>query len=127
LLRAGLKSGHRVLDVAIGTGLIASSAQQIVGPRGTVTVLLLEVSSPSGAIYRTTLARYLGRGVLFLSYWITRQPKVRTLMTYHWETMKDRVPPSAIIDAIESAEFTRVVSESWFDMFRSYTDRKSEA
>src|ERR1700743_3868475 len=36
LLRAGVKPGQRLLDVAIGTGLIAEAAQRIVGPAGAV-------------------------------------------------------------------------------------------
>jgi demethylmenaquinone methyltransferase/2-methoxy-6-polyprenyl-1,4-benzoquinol methylase len=190
LVRAGLKAGDHLLDVAVGTGLIASSALKIVGSDGVVigldiseamldearrkldiplvqgtaealpfadetldflvmgyairhiadldkcllefrrvlkpggTILLLEVSSPSRPIYRTTLARYLGRGVPFLSQLVTRQPKVRTLMTYHWETMKDCLPPSAIIDAVKGAGFASVVCEGWFDLFRSYAGRK---
>src|ERR1700712_5324855 len=36
LLRAGLKPGHRLLDVAIGTGLIAEAARGIVGPAGEI-------------------------------------------------------------------------------------------
>jgi len=98
---------------------------RVVKPGG--TVLLLEVSCPSRTIYRTTLARYLGRGVPYLSYWITREPKVRMLMADHWETMKDPLPPSAITDSMKAASFTRVVCEGWFDLFRSHAGRKSEA
>jgi demethylmenaquinone methyltransferase / 2-methoxy-6-polyprenyl-1,4-benzoquinol methylase len=36
LRRAGLVPGMRVLDVAVGTGLVASGAQRIVGPSGFV-------------------------------------------------------------------------------------------
>ncbi len=36
LRRAGLQPGHTVLDVAVGTGLIAQSALQIVGANGAV-------------------------------------------------------------------------------------------
>src|SRR5687768_6066509 len=36
LRRAGLATGMRALDVAIGTGLVAREAIEIVGPRGTV-------------------------------------------------------------------------------------------
>jgi len=36
LLRAGLKPGMRMLDVAIGTGLVAREAARIVGDRGVV-------------------------------------------------------------------------------------------
>lgn len=190
LLRAGLQPGHRLLDVAIGTGLIAASAQEIVGPTGAVfgidlseamlaecrhkldipliqgladrlplgdgtvdivtmgyairhiddldacfrefhrvlrpggILLLLEVSSPTKPIYRTTLARYLGRAVPVLSRWITRQPKIRALMAYHWETMENCVAPAAIEAAMGRAGFGSVVCECWFDLFRSYSCRK---
>jgi demethylmenaquinone methyltransferase/2-methoxy-6-polyprenyl-1,4-benzoquinol methylase len=36
LVRAGLAPGHRVLDVAIGTGLVARQAAAITGPQGLV-------------------------------------------------------------------------------------------
>jgi demethylmenaquinone methyltransferase/2-methoxy-6-polyprenyl-1,4-benzoquinol methylase len=190
LLRAGLKPGQTVLDVAIGTGLIAEEALRIVGGKGAVigldlsdamlaearrkldipliqgaaetlpladetidfvvmgyairhipdlhacfgefqrvlkrggTLLLLEVSSPTRAVFKTTLAQYLGRGVPRLSQWVTRQPKVRNLMNYHWETMENCVAPPVILDAMARAGFVRLVCESWFDLFRSYAGRK---
>jgi len=190
LLRAGLKPGQTVLDVAIGTGLIAEEALRIVGAEGRVvgldlsdamlaearrkldipliqgtaealplagesvdfvvmgyairhipdlkacfsefqrvlkrggTLLLLEVSSPTRAVFKSTLAQYLGRGVPRLSQWVTRQPKVRSLMNYHWETMESCVAPSAILDAMAGAGFARPVCETWFDLFRSYAGRK---
>jgi demethylmenaquinone methyltransferase / 2-methoxy-6-polyprenyl-1,4-benzoquinol methylase len=37
LLRAGLRAGDEVLDVGIGTGLVAREALQIVGPAGRIT------------------------------------------------------------------------------------------
>jgi demethylmenaquinone methyltransferase/2-methoxy-6-polyprenyl-1,4-benzoquinol methylase len=189
LLRAGLAAGKTVLDVAIGTGLIAEEAARIVGPSGTVigldlsdamlaearrkldipliqgtaealpladqsvdfivmgyairhiadlgacfeefrrvlrrggTLLLLEVSSPTRAVFKTTLAQYLGRGVPRLSQWVTRQPKVRSLMNYHWETMESCVPPTVILDTMTRSGFLQPVCESWFDLFRSYAGR----
>jgi demethylmenaquinone methyltransferase / 2-methoxy-6-polyprenyl-1,4-benzoquinol methylase len=36
LLRAGLASGHRVVDVGIGTGLVAREAARIIGDRGSL-------------------------------------------------------------------------------------------
>jgi len=191
LIRAGLKPGQRVLDVAIGTGLIAEAATHIVGPSGAVfgldlseamlaeaqrkldipliqgladslpladgtidvivmgyairhiddldacfrefrrvlapggILLLLEVSSPTRPIYRTTLARYLGRGVPMLSRWITRQSKVGALMAYHWETMENCVAPAVIEATMTGAGFTGVVCEGWFDLFRSYAGRRA--
>jgi demethylmenaquinone methyltransferase/2-methoxy-6-polyprenyl-1,4-benzoquinol methylase len=190
LRRAGLKRGQKVLDVAVGTGLIAASALEIVGADGAVigldlseamlaearrklgipliqgmaealpfadesidfmvmgyairhipdidicfrefrrvlkdggTLVLLEVSSPARAIYRTTLAQYLGRGVPRLCQWITRQPNIRALMIYHWETMESCVAPSEISDAMARSGFSRLVCEGWFDLFRSYVGQK---
>jgi demethylmenaquinone methyltransferase / 2-methoxy-6-polyprenyl-1,4-benzoquinol methylase len=190
LLRAGVKPGQRLLDVAVGTGLIAEAAQRIVGPAGAVVgidlseamlavcrhkldipliqgladrlplgdatvdvvtmgyairhiddlaacfgefarvlkpggiLLLLEVSSPTKPIYRTTLARYLGRAVPILSRWITRQPKIRALMDYHWETMENCVTPATIQTSMADAGFAEIVCECWFDLFRSYSARK---
>jgi demethylmenaquinone methyltransferase / 2-methoxy-6-polyprenyl-1,4-benzoquinol methylase len=190
LRRAGLKPGHKMLDIAIGTGLIAASARSILGGNGAVIgldlseamlaqarrkldipliqgnadtlpigdasldflvmgyairhiadlgacfrefrrvlkpggiVLLLEVSSPTNAIYRSTLARYLGRAVPLLSRWATRQPKVRALMDYHWETMENCVSPAVILQSLTEAGFSDLVCETWFDLFRSYAGRK---
>lgn len=190
LRRAGLKPGHRVLDVAIGTGLIAAAAHDIVGPDGDIIgldlseamlaearrkldisliqgladqlplaaatvdlvvmgyairhiddldacfrefrrvlkpggiLLLLEVSSPTKPIYRTTLAQYLGRAVPVLSRWITRQPKIRALMAYHWETMENCVSPAVIEQTMVRAGFSDVVCEGWFDLFRSYAGQR---
>ncbi len=89
------------------------------------TLLLLEVSMPTRTLYRRTLARYLGRGVPLVSQWITRSPRVKSLMDYHWETMADCVPPSVILAALGAAGFQQVVCEDWFDMFRSYAGRKA--
>ncbi|HEY1857091.1 class I SAM-dependent methyltransferase [Acidocella sp.] len=190
LLRAGLKSGQTVLDVAIGTGLIAQAALPIVGAHGKVigldlseamlkearrrldipliqgtaetlpladetvdfivmgyairhiadleacfnefrrvlrrggTLLLLEVSSPTRPIFKSTLAQYLGRGVPRLSQWVTRQPKLRSLMTYHWETMEACVPPPVILDTMARSGFGPLVCEGWFDLFRSYAGQR---
>ena len=39
LLRAGLREGHKVLDVGAGTGVVSMLAQEIVGANGEVTAL----------------------------------------------------------------------------------------
>ena len=88
------------------------------------TVLVLEVSQPISAVYRLTLTRYLGWVVPRLSHWITRQRNVRKLMAYHWRTMETCVAPRTILDALENAGFTKLICETWFDLFRSYSGRK---
>lgn len=193
LIRAGVAPGQQVLDVAVGTGLIAASARRIVGSSGLVVgidlseamleacrrkldipliqgladrlpladasmdvitlgyairhiddldacfrefrrvlrpggiFLLLEVSSPTRPIYRSTLARYLGQAVPLLSRWVTRQPKLAALMEYHWETMENCVAPDIIQAAMARAGFEGVICEGWFDLFRSYWGRKGKA
>lgn len=97
--------------------------QRVLKPGG--TALLLEVSSPANLVYRSTLARYLGKGVPLLSRLVTRQPKIRTLMDYHWETMENCVPPTTIIKGLREAGFAEIVCETWFDLFRSYWGRKA--
>ena len=192
LVRAGLNSGQTVLDVAIGTGLIAQAALQIVGAHGEVigldlseamlkeaqrklgipliqgmaealpladasvdfvvmgyairhiadlhaclnefrrvlrpggTLLLLEVSSPTRTVFKSTLAQYLGRGVPRLSQWVTRQPKLRRLMDYHWETMETCIAPPVILDTMARSGFERLTCEGWFDLFRSYVGQRQD-
>jgi demethylmenaquinone methyltransferase / 2-methoxy-6-polyprenyl-1,4-benzoquinol methylase len=192
LLRAGLKPGQTMLDVAIGTGLIAQAALPIVGDRGTVigldlseamleaarrkldipliqgmaealpladesvdfvvmgyairhiadlescfrefkrvlrrdgTLLLLEVSSPGRAIFKSTLAQYLGRVVPRLSHWATGKKELRSLMDYHWQTMEDCVPPQSILDAMARSGFVRLTCEGWFDLFRAYVGQRED-
>lgn len=52
LLRAGLSPGHRVLDVAAGTGLVSRAAAEIVGAEGLVVAL-----DPSEGMLRQAAGR----------------------------------------------------------------------
>lgn len=62
LLRAGLHTGDHVLDVAIGTGLVAREAIAIVGPRGSVMGLDPSLGMVSQARRSLDLPIVLGRG-----------------------------------------------------------------
>ena len=60
LVRSGLSSGMRVLDVAIGTGLVAREALRVVGPRGAVAGV--DVSAGMLAHAAATLPIRLAQG-----------------------------------------------------------------
>jgi demethylmenaquinone methyltransferase/2-methoxy-6-polyprenyl-1,4-benzoquinol methylase len=87
------------------------------------TLLLLEVSSPTRPVFKTTLAQYLAHLVPRLSHWITGQAKLRSLMDYHWETMEACIAPSIILETMAQAGFETLVCERWFDLFGSYAGR----
>ena len=62
LTRAGLQPGMQVLDVAIGTGLVAHEASAIVGASGQVIGLDPSIGMITEARRRLALAMILGRG-----------------------------------------------------------------
>lgn len=64
LLRAGLQPGMRVLDVAMGTGLVAREALAVVGASGQVIGLDPSIGMVSEARRSLDLAVVLGRGEL---------------------------------------------------------------
>jgi demethylmenaquinone methyltransferase / 2-methoxy-6-polyprenyl-1,4-benzoquinol methylase len=64
LLRAGLKPGMRVLDVAMGTGLVAREAMALVGGSGQVIGLDPSIGMVSEAKRTLELSVVLGRGEL---------------------------------------------------------------
>lgn len=64
LLRAGLKPGMRVLDVAMGTGLVAREAMALVGAPGQVIGLDPSIGMVSEAKRTLELSVVLGRGEL---------------------------------------------------------------
>lgn len=191
LIRAGLRPGLRVVDVAVGTGLVAREAVTVLGREGDVIgvdlshamlavarahlgialiqataeqlplaaetadfvtmgyalrhmsdllsafrefhrvlrpggrLLLLEIARPSKRLGRLALSFYIGRAAPWLGRWITGQPVARTLMRYYWETIENCVPAAAILDALAQSGFTAIDCRTDFDVFRSYTGRKS--
>jgi demethylmenaquinone methyltransferase/2-methoxy-6-polyprenyl-1,4-benzoquinol methylase len=64
LLRAGLKSGMHVLDVAMGTGLVAREAMALVGAAGQVIGLDPSIGMVSEAKRTPAFSVVLGRGEL---------------------------------------------------------------
>jgi demethylmenaquinone methyltransferase / 2-methoxy-6-polyprenyl-1,4-benzoquinol methylase len=190
LLQAGLRPGMKVIDVAVGTGLVAREALAITGDFGAVigvdvseamlaiarrklgipliqgtaealpvsdeaadfvtmgyaarhvadlevafrealrvlrpngTLLLLEISTPRRRLTRMLASTYIGGLVPLLSLITTGNPRARTLMRYHWETIVKCVPPRAIAQAMRESGFREVNCQTDLDLFQCYTGRK---
>lgn len=187
---AGLRPGLQVVDVAVGTGLLAREALAIVGDRQAVigvdvseamldiarknlgiplvqgtaealplanetadfvtmgyalrhvadleavfcecmrilrpkgTLVLLEISMPRSKLNRMLASIYIGAIVPSLSLLRTGDPRARTLMRYHWESIVKCVPPEAVIQAMGEAGFRNVESRTELDLFRCYIGHK---
>lgn len=188
---AGLRPGHHVVDVAVGTGLLAREAVTITGDRRSVigvdvseamlaiarknlgiplvqgtaealplapaivdfvtmgyalrhiadletafreasrvlrldgTIVLLEISAPQKKLNRAVASAYIGGILPLLSLLTTRDPRARTLMRYHWETIVKYVPPEAVMNAMRVSGFHNVSCWTEFDLFRCYIGHKS--
>lgn len=185
--RHGLKPGHRVLDVACGTGLVAVEAARILGTAENITcldpsagmlavaqkklaatfvqgraealpfadnafdfltmgyalrhvtdlettfreyrrvlrpggtVLILEVTKPSGALARFFFRLYFGRIYPALTQLFTRSRDAREMMAYYWETMEACVPPEDVLRAMEAAGFSTVKRKRMGGLFSEYS------
>ena len=188
--RHGLKPGHRVLDVACGTGLVAVEAARILGSAENITcldpssgmlaearkklaatfvqgraealpfpdnsfdfltmgyalrhvmdlettfreyhrvlrpggtVLILEVTKPSGAVGRFLFRLYFGRIYPALTQLFTRSRDAREMMAYYWETMDACVPPAEVLAAMRAGGFANAKRVHMGGMFSEYTGRK---
>ncbi|MGB8181920.1 MAG: class I SAM-dependent methyltransferase, partial [Stellaceae bacterium] len=188
---AGLRPGQHVVDVAVGTGLLAREAVSITGDRRSVigvdvseamlaiarknlgiplvqgtaealplapgiadfvtmgyalrhiadleaafreasrvlnsdgTIVLLEISAPRKKFNRAVASAYIGGVVPLLSLLATRDPRARTLMRYHWETIVNYVPPEIVMRAMRDGGFHNVCCWTEFDLFRCYIGHKS--
>lgn len=193
LRQAGLRPGRQVVDIAVGTGLLAREAVALTGERRTVigidvseamlavaqrnlgiplvqgaaealpladevanfvtmgyalrhvadleatfrearrvlrpsgTLLLLEISTPRQWLSRMLASGYIGGLVPLLSRLMTRDPRARALLRYHWETVMNSVPPEAVMRALTESGFHAVDCRSEFDLFRCYVARKPSA
>jgi demethylmenaquinone methyltransferase / 2-methoxy-6-polyprenyl-1,4-benzoquinol methylase len=190
LQQAGLRPGMQVVDVAVGTGLLAREALTIVGDRRAVigidvseamlavahknlgipliqgvaealpfadevadfvtmgyalrhvadlvatfrealrvlrpngTLLLLEIGTPRKQLTHMLASAYIGGIVPLLSLVTTGDPRARTLMRYHWETIVNCVPPEIIMRAMRDSGFHEVDCRTELDLFRCYIGRK---
>jgi len=97
--------------------------RRVLRPGG--TLLILEVTKPSGRVGAFLFRLYFGRIYPFLTRLFTRSRDAATMMTYFWETMDACVPPAAVLDALKSAGFTRATREPLLGLFSEYIATKT--
>ncbi len=173
LQRAGLKTGMRIVDIGIGTGLVAREAVKLTGDPALVVgvdpsigmmsqahlpgvqliegraeaipfpdasfdflsmgyalrhisdlsaafsefhrvlkpggrLCLLEITKPERAWSQALLKAYMRGVVPVLARLVGGSAESAKLWRYYWDTIEACVPPSGVIDALESAGFTGV-------------------
>lgn len=190
LTRAGLSEGMDVLDVATGTGPVAKSAKEIIGPSGQLlgldhsinmmkearkavsvpfiqsdagklpfpdnsfdflsmgyalrhvdaldrtfdeylrvlkpggTVLILELTQPKSTLGRKFVKFYLRSIVPKIARIGSRSKDAETLMTYFWDTIENCVPPTKIVETMQSSGFEKANRHCVFGIFSEYTAKK---
>jgi demethylmenaquinone methyltransferase/2-methoxy-6-polyprenyl-1,4-benzoquinol methylase len=92
--------------------------------RAGATLLLLELSKPTGPLSRALFSRHFAYLAPSIQRVVARRAETRSLMIYHWETIANGVDPAAVTAALRRCGFEEVRGERYFDIFRSFTARK---
>nr|WP_294508777.1 class I SAM-dependent methyltransferase [uncultured Rhodopila sp.] len=90
------------------------------------TLLLLEISRPSGRV-AAALARLYFRDLIPALCRRGSRQTAQELLGYYWDTIDACVPPGAILDALRDAGFSAVSCSTSLGVFRAYTGRKMPA
>ena len=78
-------------------------------------VLLLEISRPRSLLLRS-LSRFYIKTVLGVAFSAsTRNPDMKTLMEYWWDTTETCVQPETIVAALKEAGFSHCSQDQWFN------------
>jgi demethylmenaquinone methyltransferase/2-methoxy-6-polyprenyl-1,4-benzoquinol methylase len=96
---------------------------RVLRPAG--TVLLLEISRPSGRLV-ATLARLYFRHLIPSLCRLRGQRTAAEMLGYYWDTIDACVAPQVILTALRNAGFIEVACESSLGVFRAYIGRKPE-
>ncbi len=88
------------------------------------TVLILEVTKPSGRVGNFFFSLYFGRIYPALTQLFTRSRDARDMMRYYWETIDACVPPEAVLAALRAAGFIAVKRNRLGGLFSEYSARK---
>jgi demethylmenaquinone methyltransferase / 2-methoxy-6-polyprenyl-1,4-benzoquinol methylase len=98
--------------------------RRVLRPGG--TLLLLEISRPSGRARHKLAAWYLGRVVPLLCRWLMPRTQSATLMRYFWDTIEHCVPPSIILEQLVACGFVEVTCETDLDLFSTYRAQRPD-
>jgi demethylmenaquinone methyltransferase/2-methoxy-6-polyprenyl-1,4-benzoquinol methylase len=113
-----LTMGYALRHVADLAATFAEYARVLV-PGG--SVLLLEITPPSGRLGFALLRFYMRTLVPFAARWLGQKRDTVTLMRYYWDTIESCVPPATILAALRSAGFESVQRRIQFGIFSEYT------
>jgi len=95
---------------------------RVLRPAG--TLLLLEISRPSGRV-AAALARLYFRHLVPALCRLRGRRTAEDLMGYYWDTIEACVPPEVILTALRDAGFTGVTCGTSLGVFRAYSGRKT--
>jgi demethylmenaquinone methyltransferase/2-methoxy-6-polyprenyl-1,4-benzoquinol methylase len=87
------------------------------------TVLLLEISRPSGRV-AAALARLYFRHLVPALCRLRGRRTAEELLGYYWDTIDACVPPAVILGALREAGFAEVHCATSLGVFRAYSARK---
>ena len=85
-------------------------------------LLVLEITSPKSRLGRAFSQFYLGQLLPGLGGLLSRDPRVRKLWNYHWDSIEQCVPPEAILSELGKASFEnteRIVQLGLFSEYRA--------
>jgi demethylmenaquinone methyltransferase/2-methoxy-6-polyprenyl-1,4-benzoquinol methylase len=94
---------------------------RVLRPAG--TLLLLEISRPSGRV-AAALARLYIRHLVPALCRLRGRRTAEELLKYYWDTIDACVPPEVIIESLRDAGFSAVSCGTSLGVFRAYSGRK---
>lgn len=101
-----------------------SEYRRVLKPGG--TVLLLEIAPPASRIGYQLVKCYMKYVIPMVTRFGTRDKNAQKLMSYYWDTVEQCVPPTLIVEALESVGFKDVERRVLFGVFGEYTATRPE-
>jgi demethylmenaquinone methyltransferase/2-methoxy-6-polyprenyl-1,4-benzoquinol methylase len=118
LIAIGFAMRH-FADLAI----VFSECLRVLRPGG--RLLILEITAPASRVGNALLGAYMGRIVPLAVRVRTRSVRAQKLYRYYWETTRDCVRPSVILDTMREVGFTDVDRTVTLGIFSEYSATRS--